>query len=155
MNNKELLVLLEKAIRIAVNAHAGQVDNQGVPYILHPLRVMNNVDTIQQKIIAVLHDVIEDTSVGSDTLQKEGFSYHSIVSKIELLSHIDKQQTYTDYIKKIGWDADARKVKLADLRDNADMFRCHDLEEKHIKMIKKYHQAIKILDPTADDRIII
>ena len=65
------------------------------------------------------------------------------------------QQTYRDYIKVISEDSDTRKVKLADLRDNSDMFRCHDLEEKHLKMIKKYHQAIKILDPLSEDRIII
>lgn len=135
--------MLELAIRIAVNAHTNQFDKGGNPYILHPLHVMSQMDTEDEKIIAVLHDVIEDTDITAQDLLDWGFS-EDIVMDIVLLSR-DKNQDYEQYIYAIKKSQRAKKVKLADMRHNSDLSRMHVVEEKHLKMIKKYHWAMTVL----------
>lgn len=131
--------LLENAIRLAVNAHLGQFDKGGNPYILHPLHVMSQMDTIDEMIVAVLHDVLEDTQVTAEILQSQGFPDH-IIEALKLLTK-SPDQDYKEYILKIKANKLATKVKLADMRHNSDLTRIHIVEEKHIKMIKKYHWA--------------
>ncbi len=146
MREREILKpaeLLELAIRLAVSYHAGQFDKAGKPYILHPLRVMNAVNSINEKIVAVLHDTIEDTPLTTTMLYQEGFPLRTIYA-IKLLSK-NKGEPYKPYILRIKKNDTARSVKIADLRDNSDLFRLHDVEEKHLKMIKKYHWAMKQL----------
>lgn len=143
--------LLEKAIRIAVNAHAGQMDKAGFPYILHPLRVMMAVKTIRQKIIAVLHDLFEDTTMTPETLLNQGFP-HDIIDDIIILTK-SKGDDYEAYLNNIKVVEDSRTVKLADMKDNSNILRYHDLEEKHLKMVRKYHKGIKILEPDFNERL--
>ena len=150
---KQKLILLERAIRIAVNAHAGQLDKAGTPYILHPLRVMHAVTTIDEKIVAILHDVIEDTSITPQILLSEGFDT-DIVDAVVSLSRIPGE-TYKDFIQRVKRNTLGRKVKIADMRDNCDLFRMHDLPDKHLNMIKKYHAGIKELEPDHINRISI
>ncbi len=135
---------LELAIRLSVNLHAGQFDKAGKPYILHPLRVMNAVNTIEEKIVAVLHDVIEDTTMTLTTLTCTHKFPSNIIKAVGLLTR-KKYIPYKEYIVKIKDDELARVVKLADMRDNSDLFRLHEVEEKHLKMIKKYHWGMKQL----------
>ena len=118
----DLGLLLEKAIRIAVTSHEGQVDKAGRPYILHPLRVMAAMDTDAERIVAALHDLLEDCPDWTFTeLLKVGFP-GKLVQSISLLTK-PKHQDYDEYIKFIAGDPVARKVKLADLADNMDLSR--------------------------------
>jgi hypothetical protein len=112
---------LEAAIRIAAAAHDGQKDKQGLPYILHPLRVMLDVSGEQAQIVAVLHDVVEDTQVTFGDLGHEGFS-EAILAALQLVTH-DKATPYADYVVRCKQDPIARQVKLADLRDNSSLSR--------------------------------
>lgn len=135
---------LELAIRLAVNLHAGQFDKAGKPYILHPLRVMNAVNTIEEKIVGVLHDTVEDTDLTLDELLNTYKFPDNIVKSVGFITK-EKGTSYKEYILNIKEDELARVVKLADIRDNSDIFRLHEVEEKHLKMVKKYHWSMKQL----------
>ena len=113
--------LLERAIEIAVLAHKEQVDKAGKPYILHPLRLIFKMQTENEMIAAVLHDVVEDTSWTIEKLEAEGFD-EEVITAIELLTH-DKKVPYKKYIEAIKTNKIALKVKLADLEDNMDIKR--------------------------------
>lgn len=130
--------ILAKAIQIAVNAHEGQVDRSGEPYIQHPLRLMNNVQTIEEKIVAILHDVIEDTTITSADLREAGIPDELIV-EIQALTH-DPKIEYDAYVKKIAEHKIARNVKIADLKDNMDITRLNSITDKDIDRLKKYHR---------------
>ena len=104
------------AIRIATEAHANQLDKDGRPYILHPIAVMMAVPAGDAQIVAVLHDVVEDTSVTQDELAGAGFS-ESILASLRLVTHA-KDEPYAQYVISCKADPVARAVKLADLRDN-------------------------------------
>lgn len=141
---KTLPELLALAVKISVNAHYGQFDKAGVPYIMHPLRVMGACNTLEEKICGVMHDVIEDTDITSDQLDHVHHFPSKIITSLGLLTH-NKGVPYKDYIRGIKDDDVARIVKIMDLRDNSDLFRLHEVEEKHIILIKKYHWAMKHL----------
>lgn len=113
---------LETAIRIAVTAHAGQVDKGGALYITHPLRLMAAVEGERAKIVAVLHDVVEDTHVTLDDLRREGFG-EDVLAALDRVTH-RREQPYADYVIGCMGDPVARQVKLADLNDNMRPDRC-------------------------------
>ena len=136
--------MLERAIEIAVEAHKGQIDKGGSPYILHPLRVMGNVDGESEKIVAVLHDVVEDSDWTVDALLAEGFS----VEVIEALKTVTKESEDEDYdlfIQRAMQNPTGRKVKVADLRDNLDVTRISEITDTDVKRINKYKKALKLL----------
>lgn len=137
------LDLLERAIRIAVKAHKGAKDSYGAPYILHPLRVMHRVSTTAEKIVAILHDVVEDTSWTLDDLRKEGFP-EKIIRAVDRVSKREGED-YWAYIRRAGGNSLARRVKLADLEDNMDVRRRETLGEKDIARLSKYLKAWKAL----------
>src|SRR6516165_4662820 len=110
------MATIEKALQIAAGAHEGQKDKEGLPYILHPLRAMMSVQGEEAQIVAVLHDVIEDTSVTADDLRRAGFS-EQLVAAILCVTH-RKDESYADYVVRCKANAVARQVKLADLTDN-------------------------------------
>ena len=112
---------IEKAIQIAARAHEGQVDKQGLPYILHPLRVMDGVEGLDSKIVAVLHDVVEDTTVTFDDLEQEGFS-SEILAAVRCVTHAEGVP-YAEYVVRCRDNAIARQVKLSDLADNTRLSR--------------------------------
>lgn len=153
-------VLLGKMIRIATLAHDGQLDKAGFPYILHVLRVMMSVGTIKQKIIACGHDLFEDTTVTALDLAKEGFTA-SYIYAIELLTkekgvdYSSGSENLMKYLERIKQNEDARKVKIADMKDNANILRFHEIESKHVKMIMKYHAGIKFLEPDFNEKLEI
>lgn len=108
---------LDHAIKLATDAHAGQVDKAGDPYILHPLRVMLAVSTPDERIAAVLHDVVEDTDVTCDDLYwVHGFK-SEIVLALAALTRA-KGEDYLDFVQRAKTNAIARAVKIADIRDN-------------------------------------
>jgi len=136
--------MLERAIEIAVEAHKGQVDKGGSPYILHPLRVMMSVNGGSEKIVAVLHDVVEDSNWTFEALLAEGFS----IEVIEALKSVTKESEDEDYdlfIQRAMQNPIGRKVKIADLRDNLDVTRISDITDTDVKRINKYKKALKIL----------
>jgi (p)ppGpp synthase/HD superfamily hydrolase len=134
---------LQRAIEIAVLAHKGQSRKNGDPYILHPLRLMHAVPSTREKIVAVLHDVVEDTSVTMDQLKSEGFS-PEILDALALVTH-DGNEPYDEYINNIKTNPIARSVKLADLRDNSNLHEIPELNDKDLARVKKYHRAFKSL----------
>ncbi len=131
--------LLEKAIGIAVEAHRGQKDRYGAPYILHPLRVMGRVETTAEKTIAILHDVAEDTDWTFEDLRREGFP-DAILAALRCLTK-QEGESYEDFVKRSASNSLARRVKLADLEDNMDLRRMPDLKDEDQPRLRKYVQA--------------
>lgn len=138
--------MLEKAILLAVKAHSGQKDKADSPYILHPLRVMQNMDTESEMIVAVLHDVLEDTEITADDLRNNSFS-EEILDAVQMLTKQEGEE-YQEFIERIKQNPIARKVKLADIEDNMDIKRFKSPEyptEKDIERLKRYYLAWKTL----------
>ena len=130
----------ELALKIATEAHKGQVDKAGIPYINHPLTVASFVDTEEEKIVALLHDTIEDTNITEQDLLNYGFS-NKIVEAVKLLTH-NKGIPYMEYVAKIKNNELARKVKIADLTHNSDLSRLKEVTEKGMKRYEKYKKAL-------------
>jgi len=135
--------LLEKAIKIALQKHEGQKDKAGKPYILHPLRVMLQLASEMEMTAGILHDTIEDTDLTLNDLKQQGFP-QEIIDAVDLLTHHESEK-YEDYIEKIKSNDLARKVKLADLKDNMDYTRIPELKQKDLDRLGKYHRAWKEL----------
>lgn len=130
---------LEDAIMLAVRAHLGQIDKAGQPYVLHPLRVMLRVDSFEERIVAVLHDVVEDSSVSLADLRDLGYSLQTIEA-VECLTR-RQNETYEEFITRAGKNPIARVVKLADLKDNMDITRLAEITDKDIERLRKYLKA--------------
>ncbi len=125
-----------------MEAHAGQVDKAGEPYILHPLRVMLSPAMTSEalRICAVLHDVVEDSNYTFEDLKAVGFSVE-IIKVIDLLTR-RKNETYDDFISRICTDIIACRIKTADLLDNANLARIKEPKEEDIQRIQKYYDAL-------------
>ena len=132
--------LLGIAIQIATEAHAGQFDKGGKPYILHPLHLMTQMlfDT-ELAIMAVLHDVVEDSEVTLKDLETYGFS-DRVIEALDTLTH-NPLDTYEQYIARISYNYDAIRVKRKDLQHNSDITRLKGLREKDFKRLEKYSKA--------------
>lgn len=134
--------LTRKAMVIAYEAHKNQVDKSGVPYIYHPIHVAEQMNTENECIIALLHDVVEDTNVSFKQLE-EVFS-KEIIDILKLLTK-KKEIDYYEYINKIKENAVARKAKIADIKHNLDRSRLDVITDKDIKREEKYKKALSIL----------
>lgn len=132
---------LALAISITAKAFENKVDKSGKPYILHCIRVMNEVDQNDEELMqgAVMHDIIEDTDITISYLADLGFS-NRVLGILYLVTHL-KETPYDEYIKAISVNKDATKIKLADLKDNSDITRLKGLRKKDIDRIEKYHRA--------------
>jgi (p)ppGpp synthase/HD superfamily hydrolase len=139
--------ILDEAIKIAVTAHAGQVDTLGEPYILHPLAVMLDPElrTEQERTAAVCHDLLEDTAVTAEDLRAAGIG-ERVVEAVEALSRAEDED-YGDYVRRAAANEIAVKVKRADLRHNSRPDRVGRLpgDEKKQRMLEKYALAREIL----------
>lgn len=136
---------LGRAISIAAEAHAGQKDRAGAPYILHPIRLMIQMDSENAMMAAVLHDVVENSVWTLDDLRKEGFS-NEVLNAVDSLTHRDKEgEDYWDYIQRAKSDPIAIKVKLADLEDNLNPDRLNEITEKDEKRFDRYRKAQEML----------
>ena len=136
---------LERAIEIAVTAHKGQRDKAGQPYILHPLRVMFDLDSDDERIVGVLHDVIEDCEDWSfERLQREGFS-KPVIDAIESVT-ARHGESYDEFIQRAGANRLACSVKMADLRDNMRLDRIANPTKKDFDRIEKYKRALAALE---------
>ena len=142
------MATIDRAIMIASIAHAGQKDKAGKPYILHPLRVMLTVAsdknaTDEHKIVAVLHDVIEDTYVQEQQLRENGFS-EDIINAIKSVTKIEGESRM-DAAKRTKLNAIGRVVKLADLKDNMDLSRIANPTAKDLLRVAEYEKVQKFL----------
>jgi (p)ppGpp synthase/HD superfamily hydrolase len=130
---------LEHAIALATNAHKGQQDKNGSPYILHPLRLMTRMGSAIDKIVAVLHDVVEDTPVTIRDLKEKGFS-SDVLDAVDCLTR-RKDETYDAFIERCKANPIAMRVKIADLEDNMDIRRFDTLRAEDLERLNKYLKA--------------
>ncbi len=140
---KDFETLLDLAIAIANQAHAGQIDKAGKPYISHPLTVMAQMDTLESKIVAVLHDAIEDSDLKIEDLVKQGFP-EFITDAIAAITKLEGEQ-YEDYILRVKSNAIARQVKIADVTHNMDISRIANPTEKDFQRLEKYKKVLQEL----------
>ena len=134
---------LERAIEIAARTHAGQVDKGGAPYILHPLRVMLRVAPGAQQIVAVLHDVVEDSDVTFEDLEREGFAAE-VIKGLRAVTKVEGE-SYEDFVARAARDPVGKAVKLADLMENSDLSRIAEPSQKDLERVEKYGRAIRYL----------
>ncbi len=132
------MATLEKAFEIAYNAHKHQTDKSGEMYILHPIRVMLKQKSNEAKIVAILHDTVEDTWITLEWLKQMGFS-DEIVDAVDAISR-RKDESIKEYYKRIMEIRLAMKVKIADLEDNLDSTRLSIVNEKDLNRIRIYHK---------------
>ena len=134
---------IERAIEIAANAHAGQRDKAGQPYIFHPLRVMFRVNGEHEQMAAVLHDVVEDTSITIDDLAREGFP-SEVLRAIAALTKLPGE-TRLEAAARAAADPIARKVKLADNAENMDLSRIPNPTDKDYARCREYEEVRELL----------
>lgn len=137
------MATLERAIAIAAEAHAGQANKDGSPYILHPVRVMIRVDGMDAKMAGILHDVVEDSAWTLEQLRTEGFT-EGVLAAVDALTHREGEE-YFDYVARAGSNQLARQVKLADLEDNMNVMRLAEVRDKDLERVRKYHKAWRML----------
>jgi len=137
---------LEDTIAYAVEKYRGhKPDKGGAPYVLHPLRVMLAMDTDEERRVAVLHDVVEDSSVSLDELRSRGHSEVEVRALDALTRRKDSDESYEAFIDRLLPNALARKVKLADLTDNMDVRRLAKVDGEDCERLEKYLRAWKKL----------
>lgn len=134
----------EKAYEIAKRAHLGQVDKAGEDYIKHPEKVASFVETDEEKAVAYLHDVIEDTELTLEDLHEYEFS-KEVIEAVDIITK-KKGEDYQSYLNSVKKNKLARAVKLADLRHNSDLTRLTKVTEKDIERKEKYQRAIDFLN---------
>lgn len=144
-----LAPLLERAILLAAEAHTGQVQRNGLPYILHPLAVMLQMETELEMIVAVLHDVVEDTDVTLDDLLEAGFPDEAVTA-VGLLTRLPGM-SYEQFIDRIRPHALARRVKLADLAHNLDVLRLPEVTARDARRLRRYRAAWEQLQTAAEE----
>ena len=136
---------IRKAFEVARKAHAGQFDKGGVEYINHPLTVASNVgEDVSAIIVALLHDVAEDTAKTLDDLRTEIPLTTEELQALKLLTH-DDSTPYLEYVEQISKDKLAAKVKAADLNHNSDLSRLKNPAAKDLERVEKYRRALEIL----------
>lgn len=145
--------LLQKAEELAREAHQGQQDKAGNDYITHPMRVSERCKTRQAKIVALLHDTIEDTYVTPDLLRQQGFD-EEIIEGVLSVTRKDGE-TYAQFIERAAANAIGKEVKIADLEDNMDVRRLPDLGEKELHRLRKYLHAWRFLKGLEPDTKLI
>lgn len=136
--------MTKKALKLSFEAHKNQIDKSGMPYVYHPFHLAEQMIDEDTTIVALLHDVVEDTDYSLDDLSSIGFS-DKIIDAISLMTH-DKNIPYMDYVAQIAKNLVAKAVKLADLRHNSDLTRLDAVTDKDLKRMEKYKKAIALLE---------
>ena len=134
----------KKAMKLCYEAHKDQVDKTGVPYVFHPFHVAEQMTSEASTIVALLHDVVEDTDYTLDDIAAAGFG-KDIVEAVALMTHED-DVPYLDYVAKLKDNPIAREVKLADLAHNSDQSRLGEIDEETRQRLEKYEKAKAILE---------
>ena len=135
--------MTKKAMLLCYRAHRDQVDKSGIPYVFHPIHLAEQMTDEDTTVVALLHDVVEDTHYTLEDLASMGFS-RQVLDAIGLMTHADGVP-YMDYVAKIKENPIARAVKLADLRHNSDLTRLDTVDDKAKARAQKYAQAIALL----------
>ena len=135
--------MLEKAARLMLEMHKGQTDKSGQPYFLHPMRVVLNCETPNQKIVAFLHDILEDTPMTSDNLKELGFS-SEVIKAIQSVTH-KKGENYDEFIARCSLNHIGRYVKMRDLEDNLNVTRLQKIDSYAADRINRYLKALRFL----------
>ena len=131
------------AMKLCFQAHKDQVDKSGIPYIFHPIHLAEQMKDEDTTIVALLHDVVEDTPYTLEDLSAMGFG-PQIIAAIRLMTH-EEGVPYLDYVAKIKENPIAKAVKLADLQHNSDLTRLDYVNEKALERVRKYGKAMKLL----------
>jgi (p)ppGpp synthase/HD superfamily hydrolase len=134
----------KKALTLCFDAHKDQRDKSGMPYVFHPFHLAEQMETEETTIVALLHDVVEDTDYTFEDLEEMGFG-KAVVDAIRLMTH-PEGVPYLDYVAQIKPNPIARAVKLADLRHNSDLTRLDCVDQKALNRVQKYSQAIALLE---------
>lgn len=140
--------LTKKAMVLCYKAHEGQMDKGGAPYVFHPFHIAEQMKTEDATVVALLHDVLEDSFYSLEDLKSLGFS-DAVCDAVDLMTH-KKDMPYMEYIQKIKENPLARAVKLCDLLHNSDITRLDAVREKDLRRIEKYKQAISVLKSETD-----
>ena len=135
--------MTKKALKLCFDVHKEQVDKSGLPYVFHPFHLAEQMETEDTTIVALLHDVVEDSDLTLDDLRQMGFG-DTVIAALALLTH-DPAVEYMDYVRAIKDNPIARAVKLADLRHNSDLTRLDTVDEKALARREKYLQAMTLL----------
>lgn len=136
--------MTKKALKLCFDAHKDQVDKSGLPYVFHPFHLAEQMTDENCVIVALLHDVMEDTDYTLNDLRAMGFS-EDVLGALLLMTHKD-DTPYLDYVKKLRNNPIAKTVKLADLRHNSDLSRLETVTEKDVQRVEKYKKAIALLE---------
>jgi GTP pyrophosphokinase len=134
---------LERAIEVALTAHTGDTDKGGATYIRHPLRVMEQMDSETERVVAVLHDVVEDAEYELEDIEAEFGS--EVRDAVDALTKRDDEAYVEDFIPRCARNEIARRVKQADIKDNMDLTRLPDVTEETANRQIKYHQGLQRL----------
>ena len=134
----------KKAMKLCFKAHKDQVDKSGMPYVFHPFHVAEQMTDEVTTIVALLHDVVEDTDYTLEDIAAEGFG-KDILEAVALMTHED-DIPYLDYVAKLKENPIARAVKLADLAHNSDLSRIGEIDEETKQRLEKYKKAKAILE---------
>ena len=140
--------LTKKAMQLCFDSHKEQVDKSGMPYIFHPLILAEQMDTEETTIVALLHDVVEDTHITLEDLRSMGFG-ETVLEAINLMTH-EKGVPYMEYVAAIKKNPIARQVKIADLRHNSTLSRLDSVGQKDLERVAKYNKALAFL--TEDEK---
>lgn len=130
---------LEDALALAARAHAGQLDKAGQPYILHPIRVMLRLPDAPARIVAILHDTVEDTDVTFEQLRAAGYP-EEILAALDAVTRRETE-TYEEFVQRSALDPIGRRVKLADLSDNMDLRRLPTVKDRDSDRLERYQRA--------------
>ena len=145
--------LTRLAMQVAYKAHHGQTDLQGIPYIYHPIHLAEQMETEDTCVVALLHDVIEDTEMTLEDLREYGFTEKQLEA-IELISNEnvdhtlpdeEREREYLEYVKKLSVNPIARTVKIADLKHNSDRTRRIEDTDRDEARYRKYSKALELL----------
>lgn len=135
--------LTKAAMKLCYDAHKGQTDKSGLPYVFHPIHLAEQMTDELSTVVALLHDVVEDTHYTLRDLQEMGYPCE-VTDALKLLTH-DPQVPYMEYIEQIKTNSIARVVKLADLKHNSDLSRLNTIDEAVVLRLQKYKRAINHL----------
>lgn len=136
--------MTKKALKLCFDAHKEQVDKSGLPYVFHPFHLADQMEDEDTTIVALLHDVVEDTEVTFADLAQMGFS-QQVIGAIQAMTRLEGVP-YMEYVARIRNNPIARRVKLADLRHNSDLSRLDQVDEKALARVEKYRAAMELLE---------
>ena len=133
----------KKALKLCFEAHKNQVDKSGMPYVFHPFHLAEQMTDENTTIVALLHDIVEDTDYTISDLTAMGFS-KEVTDAINLMTH-NGNVPYMDYVKSVAENEIAKVVKFADLKHNSDLTRLNSVSEYDVERIEKYKVAMSML----------